>query len=1528
MADTVHAARVGDPILHTSVWAEILATVAEAVVYAAVTAAVIAAAPYVLGAAAVAAAGAVVIGVGAGLLVTATSLIPAGDKSIGEHFSDACSGFFNALIPPTPQGNIASGSADTCINSQLAARAAGIQTDEPDEPSAKPSVMDTLFGVVAGLNPVVAIYQTIDGIINPPMVAAPASGTRPAELDQVVCMRHLPMPTQYLAEGSSQVFINSQPAVRSGDRTTCEATVGPDTEVSADVRIGGEPLVVRPIQGGKSKIGMAVGIIAGILIARKFGPKSCSVGNPVAVSTGSKFQDGPEDLDFTLPGILPIVWARRYNSNDRRGNGLFGVGWSVFYEVEIVRVSHPDGGDLWVYINAEGERLELGQLKPGNRFVSTLDGLAFFAISDDLTVVEDIHEGLYQVFETDPDNPQRSRLVRLGDRNLNTLNLHYDDRGRLLHLLDTSSRITVRLRYNDLHPRRVEQVERLYFSDEGPGHLERTEPLVHYRYDSQGDLSAVLDTSGQVLRRFTYTPERYMSSHMLPTGATRHYAWASFEVPKQGPQSVRADGTPYNLPPLLEPQPDHEWRVTRHWGSDGEDYHFHYDLAKGETRVVDSLGREERYYWGALYEVYHHIDALGQCWHSDLLAGQLLKTTDPQGGEWHYVYDDIGRLIETRDPLGRSEHIIYTEHWALPLSITDRGGHTRTFSYDEHGNLLSEKDPLGHTTRYRYDPQGRVVEIIDAHDKHKTLAWNRYGQLQLYRDCSNSESHYRYDERGYLCASTNARGETTQYRYDLRGQLIESERPDGRIDRYQRNLAGQLTDYIDPANLRTQYRYDPSGRIQQRIDALGHKVRFSYDAYGRLQQLSNENDEAYRFEWDVLDRLCAQTDLDGSYRVYHYNAVDDITGTDAHPTPAPEPRNTSEDGPPPLESDDPIRHRFSRDAVGRLLRKTTDDGVTDYAYDTSDNLLAITFTAHNGEQQQLKFRYDVLGQLLSESSDTGELKYAYDALGNLETLTLPDQRQLNHLYYGSGHLHQLNLNGRVICDFERDQLHDEVLRTQGSLLTRTRYDRSGRLSQKALHYRNAAREELPLLQKNYQYDASDNLIIERLTQTQRRSGGDPRQSLPDDGLLGRFIGQSHGKSVEGNEHYTYDATERLRDHRQSNPHNPELHRETYNYDAAANLLSSGRMGGYIKHNRVHVFEDKRYRYDRFGRLSEKRIGSHTVQRFRYDAEQRLICVEQDQGWQRLRSEYRYDPLGRRIGKRVYRNENEQAQSDVQFVWQGLRLLQEVEHGFGSVYVYADPDSYEPLARIDGKPGIEDIFYFHTNLAGLPEQLTDEAGLSVWHSEYEGWGKSRDEWHDQRVRREQNLRFQGQYLDRETGLHYNTFRFYDADVGRFTQPDPIGLLGGLNLYQYSPNPIGWIDPFGLCRRGNASTKNHMDGVRNNFMRDNPSAAHTAGGRHSVTRTEQPETYLRPLMPNTRKGASYTDMTFKDTKLRTVYVQTVDKGPINGMSQREWDNAIRITKQDPAAVVITVPKGVTPPPGALSTANMKPGVVTIR
>ncbi|EKI3092739.1 RHS repeat-associated core domain-containing protein, partial [Escherichia coli] len=64
--------------------------------------------------------------------------------------------------------------------------------------------------------------------------------------------------------------------------------------------------------------------------------------------------------------------------------------------------------------------------------------------------------------------------------------------------------------------------------------------------------------------------------------------------------------------------------------------------------------------------------------------------------------------------------------------------------------------------------------------------------------------------------------------------------------------------------------------------------------------------------------------------------------------------------------------------------------------------------------------------------------------------------------------------------------------------------------------------------------------------------------------------------------------------------------------------------------------------------------------------------------------------------------------------------------------------------------------------------------------------------------EQPLRLPGQYFDEETGLHYNLFRYYAPECGRFISQDPIGLRGGLNLYAYAPNPLKYIDPLGLCK----------------------------------------------------------------------------------------------------------------------------------
>ncbi|HEM6914157.1 TPA: RHS domain-containing protein [Providencia stuartii] len=127
-----------------------------------------------------------------------------------------------------------------------------------------------------------------------------------------------------------------------------------------------------------------------------------------------------------------------------------------------------------------------------------------------------------------------------------------------------------------------------------------------------------------------------------------------------------------------------------------------------------------------------------------------------------------------------------------------------------------------------------------------------------------------------------------------------------------------------------------------------------------------------------------------------------------------------------------------------------------------------------------------------------------------------------------------------------------------------------------------------------------------------------------------------------------------------------------------------------------------------------------------------------------------------------------------------------------LYVYEDADSYAPLARVDSVGEQHDIFYFQCQPNGLPDALYDAEGQLQWQARFTSWGKTEIELgnlHSNGYARSQNLRFQGQYFDRETGLHYNAFRYYDPDIGRFTQQDPIGLLSGLNLYQYAPNGLG-------------------------------------------------------------------------------------------------------------------------------------------
>ncbi|MBC3208614.1 RHS domain-containing protein, partial [Pseudomonas sp. SWRI111] len=274
-------------------------------------------------------------------------------------------------------------------------------------------------------------------------------------------------------------------------------------------------------------------------------------------------------------------------------------------------------------------------------------------------------------------------------------------------------------------------------------------------------------------------------------------------------------------------------------------------------------------------------------------------------------------------------------------------------------------------------------------------------------------------------------------------------------------------------------------------------------------------------------------------------------------------------------------------------------------------------------------------------------------------------------------------------------------------------------------------------------------------------------------------------SRHGQRTYGYDALDRLIRVRHSRDELPE----SFAHDPAGNLLMQDRPGpAKVKGNRLLMQGDRHYDYDAFGNLIRERRGhgQTLVTEYRYDCQHRLIGLTRPDG---QTARYQYDAFGRRIRKTVNGIATE-------FFWQGDQLVAESSPTQYRSFVY-EPGTFRPLALLDGKgPKKACPFYYQLDHLGTPQELTDYSGEIVWSAQYDAYGKvaavtlAGEEYLDQ------PLRFQGQYFDAESGLHYNRHRYYDPRLGRYLTPDPVKLAGGLNQYQYVPNPTGWVDPLGL------------------------------------------------------------------------------------------------------------------------------------
>ncbi|WP_227604967.1 RHS repeat domain-containing protein, partial [Acinetobacter sp. TGL-Y2] len=137
---------------------------------------------------------------------------------------------------------------------------------------------------------------------------------------------------------------------------------------------------------------------------------------------------------------------------------------------------------------------------------------------------------------------------------------------------------------------------------------------------------------------------------------------------------------------------------------------------------------------------------------------------------------------------------------------------------------------------------------------------------------------------------------------------------------------------------------------------------------------------------------------------------------------------------------------------------------------------------------------------------------------------------------------------------------------------------------------------------------------------------------------------------------------------------------------------------------------------------------------------------------------------------------------------------------------------DPVWKTDtrkNKAEFERVAFYHCDQVGTPQTLSNELGECIWEIKQDTWGTALEikATEEDNPFGYSNIRFQGQYYDKETGLHYNRYRYYEPYSARYVSKDPIGLLGGLHSTKYVSDPNQWVDPMGLQNQKNKNAEDY-------------------------------------------------------------------------------------------------------------------------
>ena len=1085
--------------------------------------------------------------------------------------------------------------------------------------------------------------------------------------------------------------MSGKPAARQGDMTQYGGSI---VQGSAGVRIG-------------APTGVACSVC----------PGGVTSGHPVNPLLGAKVLPGETDL--ALPGPLPFILSRTYSSYRTKTPapvGSLGPGWKMPADIRLqlrdntLILSDNGGRSLYFehlfpgedgYSRSESLWLVRGgvlKLDEGHRLAALWQALPEeLRLSPHRYLATNSPQGPWWVLgwcervpEADevlpaPLPPYRV-LTGLVDRFGRTQTFHREAGGEITGVTDGAGRhfrlvLTTQAQRAEEARQQASSggTEPSAFPDTLPGYTEYgrdngirlsavwlthdpeypenlpAAPLVRYGWTPRGELAAVYDRSNTQVRSFTYD-DKYRGRMV----AHRH----------TGRPEIR-----YRY--------DSDGRVTEQLNPAGLSYTYQYE--KDRITITDSMDRREVLHTqgeGGLKRVVKKEHADGSVTQSQFDAvGRLKAQTDAAGRTTEYSPDVVtGLITRITTPDGRASAFYYNHHSQL-TSATGPDGLELRREYDESGRLIQETAHNGDITRYRYDNPHSDLPCAteDATGSRKTMTWSRYGQLLTVTDCSGYVTRYDHDRFGQVTAVHREEG-LSQYRaYDSRGQLIAVKDTQGHETRYEYNAAGDLTAVIAPDGSRNGTQYDAWGKAIRTTQG-GLTRSMEYDAAGRVIRLTSENGSHTTFRYDVLDRLIQETGFDGRTQRYHH----DLTGKLIR------------------SEDEGLVTHWHYDEADRITQRTVNGETAEqWRYDERGWLTQISHLSE-GHRVTVHYGYDEKGRLTGERQTVHhpqteallwqhETRHAYNAQG-LANRCIPDSLPaVEWLTYGSGWLSGMKLGDTPLVDFTRDRLHRETLRSFGRYELTTAYTPAGQLQS----------QHLNSLQYDRDYTWNDNGELIRISS--------PRQtrsySYSDSGRLTGVHTTTSNLDIRI-PYATDPAGNRLPD--------PELHP-----DITLSMWPDNRIA-----RDAHYL----YRYDRHGRLTEKtdlipegviRTDDERTHRYHYDSRHRLVHYTRTQYAEPLvESRYLYDPLGRRVAKRVWRRERDltgwmslsRKPEVTWYGWDGDRLTT-IQNDRTRIQTVYQPGSFTPLIRVETATG-ELAKTQRRSLADALQQSGGEDGGSV------------------------------------------------------------------------------------------------------------------------------------------------------------------------------------------------------------------------